>query len=210
MFGKSNIIQKLTYVVLAIVSLVMAFNAFQISNINAVGNANPISGQMTSNLPALEYDVIPKGIPRIYGAELGVNYDDVSASDQKKADASIQKLGALDQQIKLSGADKERYIAIASQMSCEYCCGVDSIIFKNGELACGCQHSFAMRGVAKYLIKNHGSEFTDEQILEELSKWKTLFFPAQMSKKAAVLKSKGIDINYINLASNKYRNAENA
>ena len=209
MFDKSNYIQKLAYVILAIVLLVMAFNAFQISQIKGMKNANAKPSQMTGNLPTLEYNMIPKGIPRIYGAELGVSYDDVSVLDQKKVDAAIKKLGMLDQQIKLNGAEKERYIAIASQMSCEYCCDVDSIIFKNGEPACGCQHSFAMRGVAKYLLKNHGSEFTDEQVLEELSKWKTLFFPYQMSKKAAVLKAKGIDPSYINAASNKYRGIEN-
>jgi len=154
-------------------------------------------------------DILPKGIPRIYGAELGVSYDDVSASNQQKADVTINKLGMLDQQIKLSASEKERYIAIASQISCEYCCGVESIIFKDGSAACGCQHSFAMRGLAKYLIENHPSEFPDEQILEELSKWKTLFFPAQMSKKAKVMEAKGIELNYINLASNKYKGLEN-
>ena len=126
----------------------------------------------------------------------------------KKADATINKLGLLDKKLSVKGADKERYIKITSQISCEYCCGVESIIFENGEAACGCNHSFAMRGLAKYLILNHGSEFTDDQILEELGKWKTLFFPTQMTKKAAVLQSKGIELNYINLASNKYRGAE--
>ena len=66
-----------------------------------------------------------------------------------------------------------------------------------------------MRGIAKYLIKNHPAEFTDERILEELSKWKILFFPSQMAAKAQVLKSKGIELNYINLASNKYLVVEN-
>ena len=65
-----------------------------------------------------------------------------------------------------------------------------------------------MRGLAKYLIKYHGTEFSDEQILEELGKWKVLFFPGVHQQKAAVLKSQGIELNYINLASNKYRGAE--
>ena len=102
----------------------------------------------------------------------------------------------------------QRYIDIGLQISCEYCCGADSIIFSNGKAACGCAHSYAMRGLAKYLIKNHGTEFTDDEILEELGKWKVLFFPGIHETKAAVLKSKGIELNYINLASNKYRGIE--
>ena len=154
-------------------------------------------------------DILPKGVPAIYGNELGISYDDVSSSSQQKADDTIRKLGILDQQIALSGKDMEKYISVASQISCEYCCGVESIIFSNGKPACGCQHSFAMRGLAKYLIKNHGNEYTNDQILEELGKWKILFFPSPMSKKALVLKEKGIELNYINLASNKYRGIEN-
>ena len=65
-----------------------------------------------------------------------------------------------------------------------------------------------MRGLAKYLITNHPNEFTDDQILEELGKWKILFFPGPMAAKAKVLQSKGIELNYINLASNKYRGIE--
>ncbi len=65
-----------------------------------------------------------------------------------------------------------------------------------------------MRGLAKYLIKYHGEKFTDEEILEEVGKWKTLFFPGIMEGKAEVLKNNGIELNYINLASNKYRGIE--
>jgi len=66
-----------------------------------------------------------------------------------------------------------------------------------------------MRGVAKYLITKHGSEFTDAEILEEMAKWKVLFFPGLISQKAEVMKKKGLEINYINLASNRYRGVEN-
>ena len=208
-------LEKLTMGLLVAVVLVIGFNTFQMSQLKI--NTSPIAGNAvagskpTANIVGnigFELDIIPKGVPAIYGKELGVGYDDVSSADQKKADSTINKLGALDRQIVLSGKDKERYISIASQISCEYCCGVDSIIFKDGSAACGCAHSFAMRGIAKYLIKNHATEFTDDEILEELGKWKTLFFPANIAKKASVLKGKGIELNYINLASNKYRGIE--
>ena len=208
-------LEKLTMGLLVAVVLVIGFNTFQMSQLKI--NTSPIAGNAvagskpTANIVGnigFELDIIPKGVPAIYGKELGVGYDDVSSADQKKADSTINKLGALDKQITLSGENLKRYISIAIQISCEYCCGVDSIISKDGSAACGCAHSFAMRGIAKYLIKNHATEFTDDEILEELGKWKTLFFPANIAKKASVLKGKGIELNYINLASNKYRGIE--
>ncbi|MBI2131093.1 hypothetical protein HYU10_04985 [Candidatus Woesearchaeota archaeon] len=216
----SDSMTKIVYGLLIGVVLMGLFNSYGLSMVGASGMgsmqgaivapqaAQPAQTQTSAAAAVKGPDVIPKGIPEIYGKELGVSYDDVSAADQAKAEVTIKKLGVLDQKLKLSGAGKERYISIASQISCEYCCGVESIIFKNGEAACGCAHSFAMRGLAKYLILNHANEYTDDQILEELGKWKTLFFPAQITQKAAVLQSKGIELNYINLASNKYRGAE--
>ena len=209
-------LEKLTMGLLVAVVLVIGFNTFQMSQLKI--NTSPIAGNAvagskpTANIVGnigFELDIIPKGVPAIYGKELGVGYDDVSPSNQQKADSTIRKLGTLDQQITLGGKDMERYIGIASQISCEYCCGVEAIIFSNGEPACSCQHSFAMRGLAKYLIKYHGSEYSNEEVLEELGKWKTLFFPAPIGKKASILKGRGVELNYINLASNKYRGVEN-
>lgn len=219
---KMDNIEKLAMGLLIAVLFVIGFNAFQISQLknsekeqataNAISKDNLVMQNVESKAPrtaSFSVDVIPKGVPDIYGKELGVNFDDVSAANQQKADATIKKLGILDRQISLSGNDMQRYISVAGKISCEYCCGVESIIFSDGKPACGCQHSFAMRGLAKYLIKNHGKEYSNDQILEELGKWKTLFFPSQMAKKATVLQEKGIELNYINLASNKYRGAEN-
>lgn len=199
---------------------VMGFNAFQISQLrgsekgltaNTIAKDNASMQNIGRNNPktASGIDIIPKGVPDVYGWELGISFDDVSASNQQKADATIKKLGILDQQISLSGNDMQRYISVAGKISCEYCCGTDSIIFGDGKPACGCQHSFAMRGLAKYLIKNHGDEYTDDMVLEELGKWKTLFFPSKITEKAVVLKEKGIGLSYINLASNKFRGIEN-
>jgi hypothetical protein len=217
-----NNIEKLAMGLLIATLFVIGFNALQISQLknsekgqitaNAIAKDTAVMQNVESNTPrttSLSIDVIPKGVPGIYGKELGVSFDDVSAANQQKADATIKKLGILDQQISLSGNDMERYIDAAGRISCEYCCDTDSIIFSDGKAACGCQHSFAMRGLAKYLIKNHGSEYTNDQILEELGKWKTLFFPSKITEKAMVLQEKGIELNYINLASNKYRGIEN-
>ena len=151
-------------------------------------------------------EIIPSGIPEVYGKELGVSYDDVSASNPRLADTTIQKLTAYEDK-ELTSEQMDRYIKIGNSIACEYCCGANSLIFSNGERACGCAHSYAMRGLAKYLLIKH-PEISDAQILEELGKWKVLFFPGVHQQKAAVLKSQGIELSYINLASNKYRGIE--
>ena len=194
------------YLIAALVVLVL-FNQWQISSLN---NLSPAGGSGTP-LTAIS-DVIPTGIPLVYGAELGVSYDDISPTDQNRANNAIAKLSAYDKSMELTGSDMQRYINVLYNLeggiSCEYCCGAKSIITADGRPACGCAHSYSMRGLAKYLIKSHPSQFTDEEILEELGKWKTLYFPGIISQKAAVLKEKGIELNYINLASNKYRGIE--
>ncbi len=187
---------------------VVLFNSYQIGQLKEGWASGSSSGPSISASGGSDVDVIPRGVPKIYGNELEVSYDDISASNLQSTEATIGKLGNLDTSITLVGADLERYIKIVSQISCEYCCGAQSIIFSNGQAACGCAHSYAMRGIAKYLIKNHGTEYSDDEVLGELGKWKTLFFPTQLTEKAKVLAGQGIELNYVNLASNKYRGIE--
>lgn len=190
------------YLIIALIVIIL-FNQYQIYTIN--------KGSVSSSIQGLS-DIIPKGIPLVYGAELGISYNDVGVSNPSLADAAIEKMSKFDRSIELQGAELQRYINILYNLeggiSCEYCCGARSVITADGRAACGCAHSYSMRGLTKYLIKNHPTEFTDEQILEELGKWKTLYFPGIMSQKAEILKEKGINLNYINLASNKYRGIE--
>ncbi|HLC80485.1 MAG TPA: hypothetical protein VJG31_01820 [Candidatus Nanoarchaeia archaeon] len=195
-------------IIVGVLAVLLLFNGWKLY---AAGSVNDDAGSSSSagTVAALGgIDVAPRGEPKIYGKELSIKYDDISANDPQKSDAIIAVLGKFDNSITLNGADLNRYIKVSSQISCEYCCGAQSIIFPNGQAACGCAHSYAMRGLAKYLIKNHGTEYTDDEILEELGKWKVLFFPEIHQTKAAVLKQQGIELNYINLASNKYRGAE--
>ncbi len=199
---------------------ILGFNSYQIGQINNsnAGSVNAVTGSAVSSasnngigIKAMP-EIMPKGVPKIYGEELKISFDDISIDNQAKTEDVIETLALLDQSINLDGKDKERYINILYKMengiSCEYCCGARAIIFENGEPACGCAHSFAMRGLTKYLITEHGNEYTDEEILEEVGKLKTLFFPTQIQAKANILESKGIELNYINLASNKYRGIE--
>jgi len=204
---KDDTLFKVNLGLLVIALLVVLFNSYQLAQIGQIERsvtANAVAGLTSS--------IIPTGVPSIYGSELGISFDDVSALDSYRADATIAKLGQLDTSITLSGADKERYINVLYKMengmSCEYCCGARAIIFENGEPACGCAHSYAMRGLAKYLITKHAGDYDDKGLLEEVGKWKTLFFPSQIQAKAGILESQGIELNYINLASNKYRGIE--
>ncbi len=157
-------------------------------------------------------EILPTGTPAVYGAELNVEYDNVTAADPESTNQTIEELSQLDHELELKDPELERYINILYHqhdgMSCEFCCGARSIIFENGEPACGCEHSFAMRGLTKYLITEHGQDLSDEEILAEIGKWKVLFFPDIHAQKAAVMQEYGLDIDYVSLTSNTNRGLE--
>ncbi|MEK6843094.1 MAG: hypothetical protein AABY04_01270, partial [Candidatus Micrarchaeota archaeon] len=156
------------------------------------------SGTAPIDLQAIANKVIPRGVPAIYGAELKVNFDDPVNS--------MNVLAKLDDGNGMADpAMNARYVKVGSSIACEYCCGATTLVSGSGSSACGCAHSYAMRGLAKYLISKHGAEFTDDQILAELGKWKTMFFPKQILTKAVEFASASKDINTLDLTSNKYR-----
>ncbi len=121
--------------------------------------------------------VLAHGVPERYGAELNVSFDRVPES--------MEVMLKYDQtygngEIKLTGDKLKRYIDIGKKIACEFCCGAKTLVFDDGKAACGCKHSQAMRGLAAYLIEKRGAEYSDEQILRELAKWKAVYFPAAM------------------------------
>lgn len=138
-----------------------------------------LSGDIISDAIKL---VISAGTPEIYGTELGVSFNQVqpSMNIMRKYDPTYGQ-----EKITLIGDDLNRYIDIGLKISCEYCCGAKSIIRSDGEAACGCAHSIAMRGLMAYLIQNHGLEYSNDEILRELARWKGVYFPKQMIKKMA-------------------------
>ena len=202
---KEKNLDRATIALLAILILLVANNQVKLNNMSEMSAAG---FAMATGVQTVATSIIPTGIPKIYGNELGAAYDDISPYDQQRADLTIRNLGYLDDATQLNEDQMKRYISIASKISCEYCCGAQSIIFSNGQAACGCAHSYAMRGLAKYLLTQHPTEFTDDEVLEEMGKWKTLFFPGQIQAKAQILSQNGVELNYINLASNKYRGIE--
>ena len=212
-------VSLLFYGAVAFLVLVLAFNQYQISAISgqvalfsaqAPGLSTPVSqGQVQSSgvsLQAIADRVIPKGIPAVYGSELGVSYDKPvdSLAVLGKLDGDLYPDGKL-KYAQLDASAQKRYLALGKMIACEYCCGADSLVSPNGQPACGCQHSAAMRGLAMYLLINH-PDMGDAQILEEMGKWKILFFPQPMLSKAVSFASAGKDLNTIDLTSNEFRN----
>jgi len=198
-------LNRIITILLIVTVLVVVFNTYQLSTMGGSSIVS-IGGKESSN------GIIPTGVPKIYGEELGISFDDVSPNDPYSADATIGVMKQLDKDITVEGDDLDRYINIlytlGKGISCEYCCGAQSVIFSDGRAACGCAHSYAMRGLAKYLVTEHGDDYTDEEIQAEVGKWKVLFFPTQMQEKADILKADGVDVNYNNVANNEYRGVE--
>ena len=64
-------------------------------------------------------------------------------------------------------------------ISCEFCCGVGPIgITADGSSRCGCQHNPALLAITLGLMEY--TDYSDAQVLMEVMKWKTLFFPKDM------------------------------
>lgn len=175
--------------VLAIIAIgLLAFNQYQISSIGGSG-ASATGAVVSTGDPVQDAvnAVIPTGKPDVYGDELEVTFD--------KPQESLNILAALESQISfdsLTSVQQDRYHNVGSHptTSCGFCCGRSNIGFaigRGGIVAdseqCGCAHNKGFSGLTKYLLKNHENEFTDEQIIAEIQKWKGLFFPKQMIAK---------------------------
>ena len=188
---KTQHLETLTYVLVVILLVIAAINQYQITAVSGMMTMQKTTstGSSTGSQTDLT-SFLPKGIPAVYGPELGVSFDDpvnslnvMTAMDFDLNGPNPNGLSMMYSE--LTEEQKGRYLRIGSSIACEYCCGATTLIMADGKPACGCAHSAAMRALAKYLLQEHGSEFTDAQILEELVKWKTMFFPKQMLPKLA-------------------------
>lgn len=122
--------------------------------------------------------MFPTGTPE-YGDKLGVSFDEPVGSLEKLANM----YPGLRVEVQKSNPDGwSRFMALASKpvgISCEYCCGIGTIgIKRDGSSACGCQHNPALLSIALYLSAY--TDYTDGEILTEVMRWKTLFFPKNM------------------------------
>lgn len=180
---KKGFLEKYGIYIIIVFGLFILFNQWQIYSLNNQPTSNQALTQNTvTGSAVIDYSkYLPKGIPPIYGTELGVSFDDpVKAIDILNQYDDLKSGARGSKAITLSQNLQSRYIKITTSIGCEFCCGAQAITTSTGDPACSCAHSGAMRGLAKYLLKNHASEYTDKQILEQLTNWKILFFPKQM------------------------------
>jgi len=202
---KKSVLLSVNYLLLLVLISAIGYNQINIDSVNkelGIKKVNPLQTiekllggnqsqsykvsagkELTGDLMQDSINlVISKGVPEIYGEEMGISFDAVqdAINIMKKYDPYDMKPKG--SRIIPVGDDLQRYIDIDIKISCEYCCGAASIIRQDGQSACGCAHSMAMRGLTAYLIKYH-PEMSNDEILRELARWKGLYFPKQMIKK---------------------------
>lgn len=116
--------------------------------------------------------LVPTGIPE-YGQEAGVSFDDPINS--------LKIWGMQERAIKLDSEQQKRYTKIIGSYTCDYCCGSpqNPTIITN----CGCAHAAAWKGIAKFMVQKYGEKASDEQIMGEMSRWKTLWYPGPTIKR---------------------------
>ncbi|MBS3101937.1 hypothetical protein J4458_00640 [Candidatus Woesearchaeota archaeon] len=128
----------------------------------------PLTGNAAQDLVN---NVVPSGTPW-YGQQAGVSFDDP---------ITAQNLWAKGRAIQLSPQEEQRWGRIVNSFTCDYCCGSPqnpTIITR-----CGCAHSLAAQGMAKWFIKNYGSSYSDEEIYGEMARWYALWYPGPTVKR---------------------------
>ena len=81
---------------LVIAGILVMLLAYNIGRISSSGGSG-IGGEVIGTVSASE--IIPAGVPAVYGNELGIRYDDISAANQRQADTTISVLGNFDNAI---------------------------------------------------------------------------------------------------------------
>ncbi len=190
-----------TYFLMAIALALVAFNGYMIYSMSSHGSSiygaplrksadiTKVSGTAMSLATVFDLSriktqedamnvLMPKGTPE-YGQELGISYDDPVGS--------LEKLAGMwepySRKVRQENPDVwNRFMALASKpvgISCEFCCGVGAVgIDSNGNSICGCQHNPALLSITLWLMEN--TDMTDQEVLAEALRWKTLFFPRDM------------------------------
>ncbi len=158
---------RITFAMLSALLILTLFQSYQLfalsSEINAKkGNTVASVTGGSDILQNIIEEVTPKGTPD-YGEKAGVSYDNVE-----------EALGTLSSYagLSLSAEEQQRYETIANTegTACSYCCGATKLAQN-----CGCSHNIALQGLTKWLIKN--TNYSNEQIIQEIKKWQILFFP---------------------------------
>src|SRR3989344_4546169 len=184
---------------LVLSALLIAFNQYQVSALtgmvdSASGGVSKgrisFGGGGTASLDKAELSqitdendaiaiMIPTGTPEYSEALGGITFDDPVASMEYLS----KWYYSLKEEVKQQHPDVwQRYLGLAARptgISCEYCCGVGPQgITSDWELRCGCAHNPAAQAIALGLMLN--TDYSDAEVLREVMRWKTIFFPKNM------------------------------
>ena len=127
--------------------------------------------------------VVPTGTPFYIlegpGAEKvkGATFDDPITSQKVWASLLGSRRFGTENTIQLTPEEEKRWQRLTSVFTCDFCCGGPNSVTTINR--CGCAHSYAWQGMAKFFIKYYPN-YTDEQILGEMTKWKGLWYPQGM------------------------------
>lgn len=181
-----SIIQYVAIVLIGILLLGNQAMAIHMGNM-MMGDGNMssefvLSGDFGADISGL---VTPMTMP-FYGKELGLDMSNLNAINASIAKLSVMAPKQGSNPIILNDEQMKRYIDIGTEpyVTCEFCCGVDTLVREDGTPTCGCAHSIAMRGTAAYLIKNY-PDMSNADIAYELMRQKGLYFPTQMQQRMA-------------------------
>lgn len=203
-------------ILISIVAVLLVFNQIQIFGItgNFGGSVVRVSAsevyeiKSTSQAVASLFPVeeiqteedaiammITQGTPD-YGDAMGVSFDDPVGGLELLAKA----YPSVKQDVQQNYPEIwKRYLNLATKpvgISCEFCCGVGPIgITNSGDLKCGCKHNPAVQALTMLLMKD--TNYDDAQILTEIIKWKSVFYPKDMVGLA--MKASGGEIDAGNL-----------
>ncbi len=184
-------------VLIALVAVIMLFNQWQISSLvggssvkkvsleevykikttsQAIASLFPVE-QISSDQDAIDM-MISQGTPD-YGNAMGITFDDPINSMNLLAN----NYNTVKADIRQNYPDVwERYLNLATKpvgISCEFCCGVGAVgITSSGELKCGCKHNPAIQALTMLLMKD--TNMDDAEVLREVLKWKSVWFPKDM------------------------------
>jgi hypothetical protein len=123
--------------------------------------------------------LIPTGTPEYSEALGGITFDDPVTSMEYLA----KWYYTINGEVKSQHPEVwQRYLNLAAKptgISCEYCCGIGPQgIDSQGNSRCGCAHNPALLALTQGLMLN--TDMNDAEVLREVMKWKTMFFPKNM------------------------------
>ena len=116
--------------------------------------APPNTGDVTQD--AIKY-IIPTGIPSYVeegpGSELleGITFDEPIVSQKLWAAFLGSRRFGTEKTIELTPDEQARWDKMVNAFTCDYCCGGQNSVTRIAH--CGCAHSYAWQGMAKFFIR---------------------------------------------------------